>query len=254
MLAGHRRVIAYDLRGHGRSPWSGPHTLHQHTARPGRGARGGRRRSDGAASATGSAAGSRSSTPPPTASGSRRSRCSTPAAAPSWSRCSSWPAAERRGQVFASADAAIAELAGLRRPAPHPARAGRGGRRRAPGRRPGRAAALPLQPRRGRRRAGGDGGAGREPEGGRVPRAASCAASGSDLLTAADAERAARRAAPLPGRGRPRRARAAVGRARRDRRARQGLHVGPHARRGPNPPAPDRIALSPTAGVALRSR
>jgi lipase len=31
MLAGRRRVIAYDLRGHGRSPWSGPHTLHQHT-------------------------------------------------------------------------------------------------------------------------------------------------------------------------------------------------------------------------------
>jgi lipase len=30
MLAGRRRVIAYDLRGHGRSPWSGPHTLHQH--------------------------------------------------------------------------------------------------------------------------------------------------------------------------------------------------------------------------------
>ena len=24
-------MIAYDLRGHGRSPWSGPHTLHQHT-------------------------------------------------------------------------------------------------------------------------------------------------------------------------------------------------------------------------------
>lgn len=32
MLIGHRRVIAYDLRGHGRSPWSGPHTLAQHTA------------------------------------------------------------------------------------------------------------------------------------------------------------------------------------------------------------------------------
>jgi pimeloyl-ACP methyl ester carboxylesterase len=30
MLRGHRRVIAYDLRGHGRSPWSGPHTLQQH--------------------------------------------------------------------------------------------------------------------------------------------------------------------------------------------------------------------------------
>jgi lipase len=32
MLAARRRVIAYDLRGHGRSPWSGPHTLAQHTA------------------------------------------------------------------------------------------------------------------------------------------------------------------------------------------------------------------------------
>jgi pimeloyl-ACP methyl ester carboxylesterase len=32
MLTGHRRVIAYDLRGHGRSPWSGPHTLAQHVA------------------------------------------------------------------------------------------------------------------------------------------------------------------------------------------------------------------------------
>jgi lipase len=32
MLIGQRRVIAYDLRGHGRSPWSGPHTVAQHTA------------------------------------------------------------------------------------------------------------------------------------------------------------------------------------------------------------------------------
>jgi esterase len=31
MVDGHRRVIAYDLRGHGRSPWSGPHTVHQHS-------------------------------------------------------------------------------------------------------------------------------------------------------------------------------------------------------------------------------
>ncbi len=30
MLSGHRRVIAYDLRGHGRSPWSGPHSIPQH--------------------------------------------------------------------------------------------------------------------------------------------------------------------------------------------------------------------------------
>ncbi len=32
MMTDERRVIAYDLRGHGRSPWSGPHTLSQHTA------------------------------------------------------------------------------------------------------------------------------------------------------------------------------------------------------------------------------
>src|SRR4051812_10354266 len=32
MMADQRRVIAYDLRGHGRSPWSGPHTLEQHAA------------------------------------------------------------------------------------------------------------------------------------------------------------------------------------------------------------------------------
>jgi lipase len=32
MMADDRRVIAYDLRGHGRSPWSGPHTLAQHVA------------------------------------------------------------------------------------------------------------------------------------------------------------------------------------------------------------------------------
>jgi pimeloyl-ACP methyl ester carboxylesterase len=32
MIADERRVIAYDLRGHGRSPWSGPHTLAQHAA------------------------------------------------------------------------------------------------------------------------------------------------------------------------------------------------------------------------------
>src|SRR5581483_9976531 len=31
MVDRHRRVIAYDLRGHGRSPWSGPHTIHQHS-------------------------------------------------------------------------------------------------------------------------------------------------------------------------------------------------------------------------------
>lgn len=31
MVDGHRHVIAYDLRGHGRSPWSGPHTIHQHS-------------------------------------------------------------------------------------------------------------------------------------------------------------------------------------------------------------------------------
>jgi pimeloyl-ACP methyl ester carboxylesterase len=32
MLNDTRRVIAYDLRGHGRSPWSGPHTVAQHAA------------------------------------------------------------------------------------------------------------------------------------------------------------------------------------------------------------------------------
>ena len=30
MLESGRHVLAYDLRGHGRSPWSGPHTVHQH--------------------------------------------------------------------------------------------------------------------------------------------------------------------------------------------------------------------------------
>ena len=32
MLETNRRVIAYDLRGHGRSPWSGPQTPAQHVA------------------------------------------------------------------------------------------------------------------------------------------------------------------------------------------------------------------------------
>ncbi|MGN6378042.1 MAG: alpha/beta fold hydrolase [Gaiellales bacterium] len=32
MLEDSRRVVAYDLRGHGRSPWSGPQTLDQHVA------------------------------------------------------------------------------------------------------------------------------------------------------------------------------------------------------------------------------
>jgi pimeloyl-ACP methyl ester carboxylesterase len=32
MMTDDRRVVAYDLRGHGRSPWSGPHTLEQHVA------------------------------------------------------------------------------------------------------------------------------------------------------------------------------------------------------------------------------
>jgi len=30
MLERGRLVVAYDLRGHGRSPWSGPHTIEQH--------------------------------------------------------------------------------------------------------------------------------------------------------------------------------------------------------------------------------
>ena len=30
MLEPGRMVVAYDLRGHGRSPWSGPHTMLQH--------------------------------------------------------------------------------------------------------------------------------------------------------------------------------------------------------------------------------
>jgi lipase len=30
ILEAGRHVVAYDLRGHGRSPWSGPHTLEQH--------------------------------------------------------------------------------------------------------------------------------------------------------------------------------------------------------------------------------
>ena len=32
MLEDSRRVVAYDLRGHGRSPWSGPQSLDQHVA------------------------------------------------------------------------------------------------------------------------------------------------------------------------------------------------------------------------------
>src|SRR6185312_13304808 len=32
MLERGRLVVAYDLRGHGRSPWSGPHTIEQHVA------------------------------------------------------------------------------------------------------------------------------------------------------------------------------------------------------------------------------
>jgi lipase len=32
ILESGRHVIAYDLRGHGRSPWSGPHTIEQHLA------------------------------------------------------------------------------------------------------------------------------------------------------------------------------------------------------------------------------
>src|SRR5437588_608897 len=32
MMTASRRVIAYDLRGHGRSPWSGPHSIAQHAA------------------------------------------------------------------------------------------------------------------------------------------------------------------------------------------------------------------------------
>lgn len=111
MLAGQRRVIAYDLRGHGRSPWSGPHTVHQHTLDL-----------DSVLEAAGveqtaligDGFGCRIALAYAAAHGERVTALSLldPPLRPRLERMLALAGSERRGHVFATADAAIANWPG----------------------------------------------------------------------------------------------------------------------------------------------
>ena len=120
MIADERRVIAYDLRGHGRSPWSGPHTLAQHTldldeVLEAIGA--------GQVALVGDGFGCRVALEYAAAHGERVTALALldPPLRPGRDQVLALAAAERRGRVFASADAAIASgratPAGTTRPA-----------------------------------------------------------------------------------------------------------------------------------------
>src|SRR6185312_4571906 len=111
MMTGERRVIAYDLRGHGRSPWSGPHTLAQHTADLDEvleevGA--------GQVVLIGDGFGCRVALAYTAAHGARVTALALldPPLRPDRDRVLALAAAERRSRVYASADAAIAEWPG----------------------------------------------------------------------------------------------------------------------------------------------
>ena len=111
MMADERRVIAYDLRGHGRSPWSGPHTLAQHTADLDEvleevGA--------GQVVLVGDGFGCRVALAYTAAHGARVTALALldPPLRPDRDRVLALAAAERRSRVYASADAAIAEWPG----------------------------------------------------------------------------------------------------------------------------------------------
>jgi len=111
MMAGERRVIAYDLRGHGRSPWSGPHTLAQHAADLDEvleetGA--------GQVVLLGDGFGCRVALEYTAAHGARVTALALldPPLRPDRDRTLALAAAERRSKVYSSADTAIAEWPG----------------------------------------------------------------------------------------------------------------------------------------------
>jgi len=111
MMAAGRRVIAYDLRGHGRSPWSGPHTLAQHTADldevlEGVGA--------GQVVLVGDGFGGRVALSYAEAHGGRVTALALldPPLRPDRERLLELAAAERRGRIYVNADVAIADWPG----------------------------------------------------------------------------------------------------------------------------------------------
>jgi lipase len=110
-LTDRRRVVAYDLRGHGRSPWSGPHTLHQHSLDLGEVLD-----AAGVEQATllGDGFGCRVALQYTAAHGDRVTSLILldPPLAPPPDRVHALARAERGGRVFASADAALATWPG----------------------------------------------------------------------------------------------------------------------------------------------
>ena len=112
MMTGERRVIAYDLRGHGRSPWSGPHTLAQHAADLDEvleevGA--------GQVVLVGDGFGCRVALEYTAAHGARVTALALlePPLRPAPERMRELAAGERRSKIYANTDAAIAEWAGM---------------------------------------------------------------------------------------------------------------------------------------------
>jgi len=111
MMTGGRRVSAYDLRGHGRSPWSGPHTLGQHVADLDEVLE---ELGTGQVVLVGDGFGCRVALEYTAAQGGRVTALALldPPLRPTPERMRELAAAERRSRVYANADAAIAEWAG----------------------------------------------------------------------------------------------------------------------------------------------
>ena len=213
-----RLVVAYDLRGHGRSPWSGPHTIAQHAE-------------DldevldacgiEQAGLIGDSFGARVAIEYASRNQERINSLTLldPPLSPRSAAMHAAAGAERRGGGYRRAStrrssSAAATTGSSTRHGP----AG-GGDGRAPGRRRGRPVPLPLQPRGGRRRRWSYGRAGARLADVLCPTMLIRADGSSWLSATPSVERADRRAAAGAGRDRPGRPRRAVGRAGRDERA-----------------------------------